>query len=167
MPPVITTILAFDYGQRRIGVAIGQSLTATARALTTLQTQANEPAWEKIRQLIADWEPQLLLVGLPLHADGRDSEFSDEARKFAHALQQRFDIPVELHNEHLSSVEAQTQLRAQRGSGERRRKIAKGDIDAAAAALILESWFETNNTHSAASHKTKDQTTENTELTED
>jgi putative Holliday junction resolvase len=142
MPPVVATILAFDYGQRRIGIAIGQSLTATARALTTLQNHNSEPAWEKIRQLIADWEPQLLLVGLPLRADGRDSEFSDEARKFAAALGQRFDIPVELHDEHLSSVEAQSQLREQRGSGERRRKISKEDIDAAAAALILRSWMQ-------------------------
>jgi putative holliday junction resolvase len=148
MPPVIATILAFDYGQRRIGVAIGQSLTATARALTTLQNHGHEPAWEKIRQLIADWEPQLLLVGLPLHADGRDSEFSDEARKFASALQQRFDIPVELYDEHLSSVEAQAELRAQRGSGERRRKIVKEDIDSAAAALILRSWLQKKETRS-------------------
>lgn len=143
MPPA-ATILAFDYGQRRIGIAVGQTVTGTARAVTTLQNHGSEPAWEKIRRLIADWKPQLLLVGLPLHADGRDSAFSEEARRFATALQQRFDIPVELHDEHLSSAEAQSQLRDQRRSGERKRKMAKAHIDSVAAALILESWFETN-----------------------
>ncbi|HEX5057485.1 MAG TPA: Holliday junction resolvase RuvX [Gammaproteobacteria bacterium] len=142
-----TTILAFDYGQRRIGVAIGQSVTATARALTTVQYQGGEPPWNRIRQLIADWKPQLLLVGLPLHADGRDSAFSGEARGFATSLRQHFDIPVELQDEYLSSAEAQSQLRAQRRNGMRNRRIAKGNIDAVAAALILESWFETNKTY--------------------
>lgn len=142
MPPAIATILAFDYGQRRIGVAIGQSVTATARALTTLQYRG-EPPWDKIRKLIADWKPQLLLVGLPLHADGRDSAFSEEARRFAASLRQHFDIPVVLQDEYLSSAEAQSQLRAQRRDGQRSRKIAKGNIDAIAAALIMESWFET------------------------
>lgn len=143
MPPA-STILAFDYGQRRIGVAVGQSITSTARALTTLQNQGSEPPWVKIRQLIVDWKPRLLLVGLPLHADGRDSAFSAEARRFADGLRQRFDIPVELHDEYLSSAEAQSQLRSQRQRGERGRKIAKAHIDSVAAALILESWFETN-----------------------
>jgi putative Holliday junction resolvase len=141
MPPV-ATILAFDYGQRRIGVAIGQSVTATARALTTLQNPPSDPPWGKIRQLIGDWKPHLLLVGLPLHADGRDSAFSEEARTFAAALRQRFDIQVELQDEYLSSAEAESQLRAQRQSGARNRRIAKGHIDAVAAALILESWME-------------------------
>lgn len=140
--------MAFDYGQRRIGIAIGQSVTASARALTTLQNQGSEPPWGKIRQLIAHWEPQLLLVGLPLHADGRDSAFTVEARRFAAALRQHFDIPVEMQDEYLSSAEAQSQLRAQRQSGARSRRIAKGNIDAVAAALILESWFETNKSDS-------------------
>lgn len=146
MPTATSTIMAFDYGQRRIGVAIGQSVTATARALTTLQNQGGNPPWGKIRQLIANWEPQLLLVGLPLHADGRDSAFSEEARRFAAALRQHFDLPVELQDEYLTSAEAQAQLRAQRQSGARGRKIAKGNIDAVAAALILESWFESSRT---------------------
>lgn len=142
----ISIILAFDYGQRRIGIAVGQSVTATARALTTLQSQGGKPPWGKIQQLIARWEPQLLLVGLPLHADGRDSAFSEEARRFAAELRQHFDIPVEMHDEYLSSAEAQAQLRAQRQSGARNRRIAKGNIDAVAAALILESWFEKKET---------------------
>jgi putative holliday junction resolvase len=148
-PHTASTILAFDYGQRRIGVAIGQSVTATARALTTLQNRGAEPPWGKIRQLIASWEPQLLLVGLPLHADGRDSAFSEEARRFAAELRQHFDLPVEFQDEYLSSAEAQAQLRAQRQSGARSRRVAKGNIDAVAAALILESWFETNRPNSA------------------
>ncbi|HEY3487364.1 MAG TPA: Holliday junction resolvase RuvX [Gammaproteobacteria bacterium] len=140
MLPEINTVLAFDYGQRRIGLAIGQSITGTATALTTLTWDKQLP-WGQIEHQIREWRPQLLVVGLPLHADGTDSDFSAEIRNFAAALQQRFSIPVKLHNEHLSSAAAQSQLRAQRQSGERKRKISKSDIDAAAAALILESWF--------------------------
>jgi putative Holliday junction resolvase len=139
--PIPATILAFDYGQRRIGIAIGQAVTATARALTTLQNRDGEPPWDEIRRLIEDWRPQLLLVGLPLHADGGDSAFGEATRHFAAALRQHFDLPVELQDEYLSSAEAQTQLREQRRSGARGRRIVKGDVDAVAAALILESWM--------------------------
>jgi putative Holliday junction resolvase len=139
------TILAFDYGQRRIGLAVGQSITRTANPLLTLSNRDNGPDWPQIGELLRQWQPSLLLVGLPLHSDGQISEISRQAEQFAAELQRRFGIRVEMHNEHLTSAEAQTQLRAQRASGQRRRKINKQDIDAAAAALILESWFQQNN----------------------
>jgi putative Holliday junction resolvase len=145
MPDTPLTILAFDYGQRRIGLAVGQNVTRTAAPLLTLQNRNSEPDWTHISTLLQQWRPALLLVGLPLHADGQVSEISRQAQQFAAELERRFGIRVELHNEHLTSAEAQTQLRDQRQSGQRRRKISKQDIDATAAALILESWFQHTN----------------------
>lgn len=133
-------MLAFDYGGRRTGVAVGQTITGSARALKTLTSVAGAPDWASIDQLLDEWRPDLILVGLPLRDDGSDSPQTLAAREFARALEQR-GSRVTLVNEHLTSNEASRALAEARGDGSRRRRVRKEDIDALAAVLIAEQWL--------------------------
>ncbi|NIV37284.1 MAG: Holliday junction resolvase RuvX, partial [Anaerolineae bacterium] len=106
--PEAQTILAFDYGTQRIGVAVGQTVTATARGLTTLQNKNhNLPDWQAIAALLAEWQPALCVVGLPLQMDGGEQEMTRFARRFANQLHGRFGLPVDTMDERLSSYEAE------------------------------------------------------------
>lgn len=134
------TLLAFDFGLQRIGIAVGQTVTNSARALTTLNAIDHEPDWVAIEHLIDEWQPDVLLVGLPLSDDGSESALCDAARDFATRLT-RLDLPVQLIDEHLTSSEAANHLKAARQSGARRRRVRKGDIDALSAVLIAEQWL--------------------------
>lgn len=127
------TLLGFDYGRSRIGVAVGQTLTASARPLTTLPARHGQPDWQTIERLIAEWRPQRLVVGVAYHADGSASDSSTAALRFRDRLAQRFDGPVETVDERLSSREAERHL----GAGARDKEA----VDRVAAALILESWL--------------------------
>ena len=139
-PPRGTT-LAFDYGARRIGVAVGDRLLATASALTTLGARNGEADWVALDKLITEWEPLTLVVGLPHHADGSESAIAAQAREFAARLESRYQLPVALVDESLTSRAADAELRDQRRSGVRRRRVAVGDSDRIAARLILETWL--------------------------
>ncbi|MGI9263655.1 MAG: Holliday junction resolvase RuvX [Gammaproteobacteria bacterium] len=134
--------LGFDFGLRRIGVAVGGSATGRAEPLTTITCRLNQPDWEKLDQLMDEWKPALLVVGLPYNTDGSESEMTRAARKFAGRIQNRYRIPAELTDERLSSVEAEDKLREQRRSGARRRRVKKEDVDRGAAAVILQSWLD-------------------------
>lgn len=129
------TLLAFDFGTKRIGVAIGNTLTGTARPLVVLPTRDGAPDWEAIARLAREWQPQRLLVGLPLNMDGSDSALTTQARSFARKLAGRLVLPVDLVDERLSSFEARGELL--RG-GERR---GKAGVDALAATLLVEQWL--------------------------
>ncbi|HET6725102.1 MAG TPA: Holliday junction resolvase RuvX [Gammaproteobacteria bacterium] len=131
--------LGFDFGLRRIGIAVGQSLTATAGGLGVVAARDGEPDWEAIERLAAEWHPQALVVGLPYNADGSEQPLTARARDFARALGERLDLPVSLVDERLSSHAAETELKDERQAG--RRRLRKGDIDSRAARLILESWL--------------------------
>jgi putative Holliday junction resolvase len=135
-----TSLLAFDFGLRRIGVAVGQTITRSARAVTTLAASDGEPDWAALDALIEDWAPDLLLVGLPLREDGSESPATEAARRFAARLN-RFGKPVQLIDEVLTSAAAQDLLKAQRASGDRRRRVRKRDVDAMSAVLIAEQWL--------------------------
>lgn len=128
------TILAFDFGLRTIGVAVGNDLLGTATALRPLAARDGVPDWNQIERLIAEWRPGLLVVGLPLNMDGTESEMSRRAARFARRLSGRFNILYELMDERLSSFEARDELAA---SEHGRRE----SIDSLAARLILQSWF--------------------------
>lgn len=141
----LQTLLGFDVGRRRIGVAVGQALTESASPLTTLQGAADRPDWAAIAELVRQWQPDGFVVGLPLHADGTDSDSTRMARAFAQALAERFGLPVMLHDERLSSAEARARLREQRQAG--RRRTRKTDIDKTAAAIIVQSWLAENINH--------------------
>lgn len=130
------TLLAFDFGTRRIGVAVGTAMLKTARPLLTIDSVANGPRFETIGRLIGQWQPCRLVVGLPLALDGSEHEMSARARRFAQQLHGRFGLPVELADERLSSVAAEENLRDQ---GRRRDKAS---VDAEAAAIILQTYFE-------------------------
>ena len=139
-PPRGTT-LAFDYGARRIGVAVGDRLHATASALTTLPARNGKADWVAMDTLIAEWEPLTLVVGIPHHADGKESAMAVQARDFAQSLESRYELPVDLVDESLTSRAADAELRQGRRSGMLRRRLKPGDSDRIAARLILEAWM--------------------------
>ena len=130
------TLLGFDFGQQRIGVAVGQQVTGTATAICTLQSRDGRPDWDAISDLIKEWQPDTLVVGLPLHADGEESKISLAARKFARQLEGRYRLPVHTMNEYLSS-------HAARELQQQNRQADKTGIDAIAARIILQNWLET------------------------
>ncbi len=134
-------VIAFDYGLRRIGAARGDTLSRTAAPLAALSTGADGPRWQEIDALMRDWRPALAVVGLPYNVDGTDSGMTRAARAFAAGLSARYGLPVELVDERYSSLEAQDRLKSARAGGLRRRRVGKGDVDAAAACVILERWF--------------------------
>ena len=144
------TFLAFDYGERRIGVAVGQSVTGTASPLSTVRVRGGEPDWVSIDGLVAAWRPDGLVVGEPLHMDGRPQPMTRRARRFRHALRSRFGLPVHTADERLTTVEARAELAergAFRGSGARRRHEIDHPV---AARIILESWLGERRTDGSA-----------------
>lgn len=139
------TLLCFDYGEKRIGIAVGQTITATATALKIIKAINHRPDWETIKSLIDEWQPDRLIVGHPFTLDGERQTMTDAAEKFARQLEGRFKLPVELIAEQLSSHEAKNELKS------------TYDLDAAAAKLILETWLndniEANNRQTAANEE--------------
>lgn len=155
--------MGFDYGNKRIGVAVGQSITATARPLTTILIKAQQPDWSQIGVLINDWQPNRLIVGLPHHADGSDNSITCAVRQFCQELTIRYQLPVETIDETLSSIAAAEQLKRAKMNRWRENKrkqkkstfhshisysplsltasIAHQELDAVAAQMILETWF--------------------------
>lgn len=133
-------ILAFDFGTRRIGVASGDTLTATARPLVTLNVSNGMP-WREIDRLIADYRPARLIAGLPYNMDGTPTALTEPARHFARELADRYGLTVVLVDERLSSREAEAQLRDARAQGLKRRRLTHADVDMTAAKILLERWF--------------------------
>jgi putative holliday junction resolvase len=134
-------VLAFDFGLRRIGVACGDSVSRNTSALETVPAGPKGPRWELIAAMMRDWQPDMAVVGLPYNVDGSDNEMTGAARDFAAELGRRFGLEVVMVDERYSSLEAAARLQAERESGMRRRRVAKSDVDAAAARVILERWF--------------------------
>ncbi len=130
--------LGFDYGRLRIGVAVGEALTGSARPLRVLPTRNQRPDWDAIGRLIEEWRPDLLVVGVPRHADDTASATTEAALRFGRQLHGRFQLPVATIDERLSSWEARRRLIETAPPGRRGSAAA---VDAQAAALILESWF--------------------------
>jgi putative holliday junction resolvase len=135
------TVLAFDFGLKRIGIASGDTLTRQAAPRPAAQVGRAGPDWERIAREVRALEPELLVVGAPYNAAGGEGGLSDAVRAFAAELERRFTLPVALVDERYSSLEAGAVLKEHRASGQRRRRIARGDIDSAAAAVILTRWF--------------------------
>ena len=130
-------LLGFDYGTKQICVAVGQMITGQARELCTLKARDGLPDWNQIEALLREWQPDALVVGLPLNMDGTPSEMSARAEKFARRLNGRYNLPVHTHDERLTTYEAKgVRLRAGQSDGFRQRPV-----DALAAALLLEGWL--------------------------
>jgi putative holliday junction resolvase len=134
-------VLAFDFGLRRIGVACGDTVSRSASALAAVPAESGEPRWPAIAALMRDWQPDMAVVGLPYNVDGSDSKMTTSARSFAQELARRYALEVALVDERYSSLEAEARLKSERESGMRRRRVAKADVDAAAACVILERWL--------------------------
>ncbi|GAB1255685.1 Holliday junction resolvase RuvX [Aurantivibrio plasticivorans] len=132
-----TTLLSFDYGTQSIGVAVGQAITQTASELKPLKANDGVPNWNAVGELIQQWQPDLLIIGLPLNMDGSESELAARARKFANRLNGRFHIKTHLMDERLSTYEAKEEAMARRQTLD----FKKNPVDSIAARLILESWF--------------------------
>ncbi len=130
------TLLGFDFGLQRIGVATGQVITGTATALDTIRARNGQPDWEIISGLMQTWQPDALVVGLPRHDDGSDAEITGAVRRFIRQLEGRYHLPVHTIDERLSSRAAREQL--EQGD---ERDTAKG-LDAVAARIILQDWLE-------------------------
>ena len=124
------TLLAFDFGTKSIGVAVGQRITGTARPLTALKANDGTPDWNLIERLLKEWQP--------LNMDGTEQPLTARARKFANKIHGRFGVSVKLHDERLSTVEARAGLFEHGGF----RALNKGSVDSASAVIILESYFE-------------------------
>ncbi|MDO8343413.1 MAG: Holliday junction resolvase RuvX [Cellvibrio sp.] len=137
---MIKTLLAFDYGTKNIGVASGQTITRSANSQPPLKAKDGIPDWTQIEKLLKEWQPDLVLVGLPLNMDDSESELSTRARKFANRLHGRFGVKVEMVDERLSSFEAKSEVMGRGGS----RDYKNNPVDSIAARLILESWLERN-----------------------
>ena len=123
------TLIGFDFGEKRIGVAVGQTLTGTATPLETIPALAGIPDWNRIARLIQQWRPQALIVGEPLNMDGTKQEITATATGFADELRRRFALPVMLADERLSSYEARQRLKD------------TYHLDPVAAQAILETWL--------------------------
>ena len=130
----VRVVLGFDWGSKAIGVAIGQSITATANPLRVLKARQGVPDWSAIQRLVDQWEPDIIVVGIPLNMDGSESESSSHARRFGRRLEGRFGIPCQGVDERLSTVEARSELKDAGKSVVR--------VDSHAAALIIETWFD-------------------------
>lgn len=134
------TVIAFDFGLRRIGVAVGQEITRTARPLGVVRNGPDGPDWPRIEKLVREWEPARIIVGLPLTADGYSSDITRASDAFAVELG-RYGIAVSKVDERYTSIDAQELLKEKRASGLSGR-ISKEMIDSAAAALIAERWLK-------------------------
>jgi putative Holliday junction resolvase len=140
-PKIPTIVVALDFGLKRIGIASGDTLTRTANPRATLGNGTQGPDWIGIDRVIADLRPARLAVGEPYNADGSPSALTEAARRFAAELARRSALPVDLVDERHSSQDAEERLREMRATGQRGRRVTREDVDAAAAAVILERWF--------------------------
>jgi putative Holliday junction resolvase len=134
-------ILAFDFGLRRIGIASGDSVSATAAPCASVAVTPRGVDWSAIRRLLKQFQPDVLIVGSPRNADGTAGHLSASADHFAAELASQARLPVQRTDEFASSFEASARLKGQRASGQRRRRVQRADIDSAAAAIILERWL--------------------------
>jgi putative Holliday junction resolvase len=139
--PAPLLALGFDYGVRRIGVAAGDTLTNGARPLGVIPAANGVPDWTALNRYVRDWGPRVLVVGVPYNMDGTPGQLTGAALEFAAELARRFPLEVVTVDERLSSREAEDILRGQRASGARTRRVRHGDVDSAAACVLVEQWL--------------------------
>ena len=132
------TLLSFDFGTKSIGVAVGQRITGTARPLPAIKAQDGTPDWNLIERLLKEWQPDEIIVGLPLNMDGTEQEITVRARKFGNRLHGRFGKPVEFKDERLTTTDARARLFERGGY----KALDKGSVDGVSAQLIVEAWME-------------------------
>ena len=142
MPGTPETVIAFDFGLRRIGVAVGQQVTSSARPLAVIGNGAGGPDWQHIESVLREWRPDRIIVGMPAHADGSPAEHRRRWSSISSTNCDAIDLPLETVDERYTSVDAEDLLKSQRAEG-LRGKVSKDLIDStAAAALIAERWLK-------------------------
>ncbi|RUO36183.1 Holliday junction resolvase RuvX [Aliidiomarina shirensis] len=134
------SILAFDFGTKSIGVAVGSRITNTASPLAALSAKEGIPNWQLLEKLIKEWQPDFCVVGLPLNMDGTEQPLTDLARKFGNRLHGRFGVQVKYQDERLTTASVREELFARGGF----RELSKGRVDSAAACTILEDFLQTH-----------------------
>jgi putative Holliday junction resolvase len=134
------TVIAFDFGMKSIGVAVGQAITMTASPLQAIKAQDGIPNWENLTKILTQWEPDALLVGLPLNMDGTQQPITASVKRFVGRLKHRYNLPVFMHDERLSTVDAKSKLFELGGY----KKLSKEKVDSVSACLIYESWVFTD-----------------------
>lgn len=136
--PATGTVLGFDFGKKRIGVAVGEHLLGIAHPLEMINTEITEQRFAQIARLITEWQPTILVVGLPQHLDGTPHELTALCQKFARRLQGRFNLPVQLIDERLTSAEASQALNQTGIKGRKQKPM----LDQVAAQIILQAYFD-------------------------
>ena len=134
-PPEI--LLGFDFGMKRIGVAVGQTVTRSARPLGVIKAERGKPDWVALTKFIQQWNPDALIVGVPLNMDGTEQPLTQAAKKFADKLEERFKVPVYGMDERLTSVEAKDRVFSEGGY----KALKNSQVDSLAAQLILQNWL--------------------------
>ena len=132
------TLLGFDFGTKSIGVSTGQMITATAQPLSAIKANDGIPNWNTVEKVILEWQPDLVVIGLPLNMDGTEQPITLRAKKFANRLNGRFGVKIALQDERLTTASAKEFIFSHGGY----KSLEKGKIDSVSAALILESWME-------------------------
>ena len=138
----MSTVLAFDFGLKRTGVAVGNTIVGTASPEETLiSVKQGKPDWDGITRLIAKWNPAQIVVGMPKQLNGDDTELSAPIEKFCNQLNGRYNLPVAQANEQYSSIEAGRRLKQVRQAG-RKQKVSKEEVDRVSAVIIFENWYQ-------------------------
>lgn len=131
-------MIGFDFGKKYIGVAVGQELTGTASPLGSIKANDGIPHWQNLTKFINEWQPDFIVIGLPLNMDGSEQQLTLDAKKFGKRIQGRFGLQVVFQDERLTTADAKEQLFARGGY----KNLSKDNIDAESAKLIIESYFE-------------------------
>ncbi|ALO34157.1 Holliday junction resolvase [Colwellia sp. MT41] len=131
------TVIGFDFGKKYIGVAVGQEMTGSATPLGSIKATDGMPHWHNLAKYLTEWQPDVIVVGLPLNMDGSEQQLTLDAKKFGKRIQGRFGINVEFQDERLTTADAKEQLFARGGF----KNLKKDNIDAESARLIIESYF--------------------------
>ncbi|MEI6894881.1 MAG: Holliday junction resolvase RuvX [Colwellia sp.] len=137
-PPIgQRTVIGFDFGKKYIGVAVGQEITGSATPLGSIKANDGIPHWDNLAKYLTEWQPDLIVVGLPLNMDGSEQQLTLDAKKFGNRIHGRFGIKVKFQDERLTTADAKAQLFARGGF----KNLKKDNIDAESARLIIESFF--------------------------
>lgn len=139
----MSVVIAFDFGLKRTGVAVGNTVIGSATPECTLISKDELPDWDAITKLFEEWKPAQIVVGMPIELDGGESPLKKRIDRFCNQIQGRYNIAVDQENEQFTSIEAAQRLKQLRQSG-RKQKITKDEVDKIAASIILENWMRKN-----------------------
>ena len=139
----MSVVIAFDFGLKRTGVAIGNTITGSATPECTLNSKDNQPDWDGISNLFNEWQPTQVVVGIPTELDGSENPLNKTIQRFCNQIQGRYNVKVDQENEQFTSIEAAQRLKQLRQTG-RKKKITKDEVDKIAASIILENWMRKN-----------------------